>query len=208
MADLGGGHSRPVPPLLKHFSINAPPFCRCAPPFETKQKKTKKKKKVSDSARLYPGCYLPPPPPDVDGAPKKKSVGVPPPPPPPLISFFGTCASLDAGGGPKKNSMLCPPFLKFLDPPVIVSDYWGRIKRYCTRFNKILNQWLTYKRYNNLSATVHFDERHNIIHHYNFFLHLLVKYDSSLDIPFLRNRRMSGEKCVKGVGPLLETCSN
>ena len=73
VADLGGGgHSRPVPPLLKHFSINAPPFCTCAPPFE---KKKKKKKKVSDSARLYPGCYLPPPPPpDVDGAPKKKVI--------------------------------------------------------------------------------------------------------------------------------------
>ena len=90
-------------------------FFTCAPPFETLKKK--EKKKVSDSARLYPGCYLPPP--DVDGALKKKSVGVPPPPPP-LISFFGTCANFEAGGGPKKRSMLCPPFLKFLDPPLLL----------------------------------------------------------------------------------------
>ena len=72
------------------------------PPFWNLKKK--KKKKVSDSARLYPGCYLPP---WHRWRSKKKSVGVPPPPP--LISFFGTCASFEAGGGPKKNSMLCPP---------------------------------------------------------------------------------------------------
>ena len=111
VADLGGGgHSRLVPPLLKHFSINAPPlFCTCAPLLKPKKKK---KKKVSDSTRLYPGCYLPPPPPpppDVDGAPEKK-VSESPPPPPAYQLFW------DLRG--KKNSMLCPPFLKFLDPPL------------------------------------------------------------------------------------------
>ena len=45
VADLGGGTAGPCPPLLKHFSINAPPFCTCAPPFETLKKKKKKKKK-------------------------------------------------------------------------------------------------------------------------------------------------------------------
>ena len=59
-----GGHSRPVPPLLKQFSINAPPpFLYMCPPLLKKKKK--KKKKVSDSARLYPGCYFPPPPPSI-----------------------------------------------------------------------------------------------------------------------------------------------
>ena len=51
-----------VPPLLKFFSINAPPLFVHVPPL-LKPKKRKEKKKVSDSARLYPGCYLPPPPP-------------------------------------------------------------------------------------------------------------------------------------------------
>ena len=34
VADLGGGTAGPCPPppLLKYFSINAPPFCTCAPP--------------------------------------------------------------------------------------------------------------------------------------------------------------------------------
>ena len=102
------GGAQPVrapPPLLKHFSINAPLW-----------KKKKKKKKVSDSARYTPvATYPPPPPPAVDCAPdqsvRKKSVGVPPPPPPPpLISFFGTCASFEAGGGPIKLYVVAPPF--------------------------------------------------------------------------------------------------
>ena len=69
---------------------------------------------MSDSARLYPGCYLPPPPPpDVDGAPEKKSVGVPP-----LISLFWDLREF-RGWRSEKNTMLCPPFLKFLDPPLL-----------------------------------------------------------------------------------------
>ena len=60
-----------------------------------------KKKKVSDSARLYPGCYLPPPPPpppDVDGAP-----------------------SFEAGGGPKKKVCYAPPFSNWIRPCVTAS---------------------------------------------------------------------------------------
>ena len=106
-----GGAQPARAPLLKHFSINAPPFCTCAPPFETLKKK-KKKKKVSDSARLYPGCYLPPPPPDVDGAPKKKkSVWFRPAiprllltPPPPWSRW-------------RSEKKKCRS-LKFLDPPL------------------------------------------------------------------------------------------
>ena len=97
----------PSPPLFEHFSINAPLL------------KPKKKKKVSDSAPAIPAvCYITPPPPRrrwCSG--KKKSVGGPPHPP--LISFFGTCASFETGRRVReKNSMLCPPFLKFLDPPL------------------------------------------------------------------------------------------
>ena len=113
MADLGGAQPARAPPF-EIFFYKCPPFLYMCPPFWNLKKKKKKKKKVSDSARLYPGCYLPPPPPDVDGAPEKKVWESPP-----LISFFGTCASFEAGGGPKKTSMLCPPFLKFLDPPLI-----------------------------------------------------------------------------------------
>ena len=43
VADLGGGGgaqpARAPPPLLTHFYKNAPPFCTCAPPFETLKKK-------------------------------------------------------------------------------------------------------------------------------------------------------------------------
>ena len=56
VADLGGG-AQPAP--FEKNSINAPPplFVHVPPLLKPK------KKKKSDSARLYPGCYLPPPPP-------------------------------------------------------------------------------------------------------------------------------------------------
>ena len=42
---------------------------------------------------------------------------------PPLISFFGTCSTFEAGGGPrKKHSVLCPPFFEILDPPLLLCD--------------------------------------------------------------------------------------
>ena len=40
---------------------------------------------------------------------KCRSNPPPPPPPPPLSSFFGTCATLDAGGAPKKSVGVPPP---------------------------------------------------------------------------------------------------
>ena len=51
---------------------------------------------------------------------KEKSVGVPPPPPPPppLISFFRTCATFEAGGGPKKTKHVSPHGLVRIDAHV------------------------------------------------------------------------------------------
>ena len=102
----GGGHSRPVPPLLKQFSINAPLFVHVPPPLlKPKKKKKKKKKKVSDSAWLYPGCYFPPPP-DVDGAPKKKVLESPPPP---RLSAFLGLARVSRLAAVRKKQYVMPP---------------------------------------------------------------------------------------------------
>ena len=99
----GGTAGTCPPPLLKHLSINAPPFFVHVPPLLKP-----KKKKVSDSARLYPGCYLPPPPPPRRRWRSKKKCRSPPPPP--LISFFGTCASFEAGGAAvRKKQYVVPP---------------------------------------------------------------------------------------------------
>ena len=98
---------------MKKFSINAPPFCTCAPPFEKKKKKR---------CLILPGytpvaTYPPPPPPDVDGAPKKKVSESPPR----LSAFLGLARVSRLAAVRKKNSMLCPPFLKFLDPPLCLT---------------------------------------------------------------------------------------
>ena len=97
------------------------------PPFWNLKKKKKKKRCLIPPGYTPVATYPPPPPPPRRRwrSGKKKCRSPPPPPPPPLISFFGTCASFEAGGGPKKNSMLCPPFLKFLDPPLVTPNRFG-----------------------------------------------------------------------------------
>ena len=119
-----GGHSRPVPPLLKHFSINAPPFCTCAPPFETLKKKKKKKGVWFRPAIPRLLLYPPPPPPDVDGAPKKK---VSESPPPPAYQLFWDLREFRGWRRSEKKTVcsLPPPFLKFLDPPVVCNPLYS-----------------------------------------------------------------------------------
>ena len=82
----GGGHSRLVPPLLKHFFYKCPPFLYMCPPLLKPKKNLKKKtlKKKEKRCLIPPGYTLvatyppPPPPPDVDGAPEKKVSESPP----------------------------------------------------------------------------------------------------------------------------------
>ena len=91
----GGGHTRPVPPLLKP-------------------------KKTPINVSVHINVSDSPPPPliswfgtcatfDAGGAPEKKCRI--PPPPLPLISFFGTCATFEAGGAAvrKKKTVCCAP---------------------------------------------------------------------------------------------------
>ena len=63
---------------------------------------------------------------------EKKSDGVPP------ISFFGTCATFEAGGGPLKKQ-LCPPMVWFGLTPMTITLYnTGNFKaHYITQCNKL-----------------------------------------------------------------------
>ena len=69
-------------------------------------------------------CRIPPPPPfgtcaTIDFGGAPKKKSVGVPPPP-LSSFFGTCATFEAGGGPeKKPSVVPPPPFEILDPPLM-----------------------------------------------------------------------------------------
>ena len=99
-----GGHSRPVPPPFETFFYKCPPFLYMCPPFWNLQKK-----KVADSARLYPGCYLPPPPPRRRWRSEKKSVGVPPPPPPPAYQLFWDLREFRGWRRSEKKQYVMPP---------------------------------------------------------------------------------------------------
>ena len=89
-----------------------PLFVHVPPPFETLKKK--KKRCLIPPGYTLVATYPPPPPPDVDGAPKKKVSESPPP----AYQLFWDLREFRGWRRSEKNSMLCPPFLKFLDPPV------------------------------------------------------------------------------------------
>ena len=129
----GGAQPARAPPFETFFYKCPPPFLYMWPPLlkPKKKKKKKKKKKVvwfrpaiprllltppdvdgapekkkkklSDSARLYPGCYLPPWRRWRSG---KKSVGVPPPPP--RLSAFLGLARVSRLAAVRKNRCYAP----------------------------------------------------------------------------------------------------
>ena len=103
VADLGGGGAQPAraPPFETFFYKCPPPLFVHVPPPPFWNLKKKKEKKVSDSARLYPGCYLPPPWRRWRSG-KKVSES-----PPPAYQLFW---DLRGWRRSEKNSMLCPPF--------------------------------------------------------------------------------------------------
>ena len=130
MADLGGAHpARAPPPPFETFFYICPPFWNLT------------KKKMCRNTEM---CWIPPPPPPRLGlarlstlvALRKKKCRSPPP----LISFFGTCATFDFWGwrrSEKKQSVLCPPFCKILDPPlVVIITLWSN-----TVFGAIITLW-------------------------------------------------------------------
>ena len=111
VADLGGGHTRPMPPFFFFFFTFAPP-----PLLKPKQIKK---------------CVgFPPPPPFLDLRESRrwwrseKKCGIfPPPPPPPLISFFGgTCATFQAAGAQWARMQLNCAKIMFY---VIIFENWG-----------------------------------------------------------------------------------
>ena len=103
VADLGGAHPARAPFETFFYNCPPPPSCLCAPPpFETINKK---KQKCVGTQK----CVGSPPPPPVwdlrdsrrwwrSG--KKKCWSLPDTHQ--LISFFGTCATFEAGGGPEQ----------------------------------------------------------------------------------------------------------
>ena len=80
-------------------------------------------------------CRIPPPPPPPRlGLARlstlvrsEKVVGVPPPPPlPPLFSFFGTCATFEAGGAPVREKSVVPPPPPLFENPGSAPDFLYR----------------------------------------------------------------------------------
>ena len=119
VADLGGGgQTRAPPPPLKPLFKFAPPFLYMCPPPLLKIKDTEMCRNTEmfrippprlGLARLSTLVAL------------QKSVGAPPPPPPALISFLGTCVTLDAGGSPKKACRILPPAPQVCCAPFFLS---------------------------------------------------------------------------------------
>ena len=95
---------------------------------------------------------------------RKKSVGVPPHPP--LISFFvGTCATFEAGGGPKKSVGVPPLFLIPGSAPAVRAPVFGRhqffgpSEHYGKAHGSLLSGWINY----NYTACCWFPTSSNIL---------------------------------------------